>query len=645
VNARWYDVVAEGRAVALADLGAHPRSGLAGSDGPGTAALFEFLLGLRPVLPMSEGPPARRVMALARSLNFRLAAQIYWLPTPAGPAGVNLAAVRAARGHSIRIESLRRELREMLDGSDRADNGARDPRLMPMRQVGAREWDLLAGAGPDRRERLAPRPPLLVLSSAGRPVDVAAGLHAHLGGLRYHGHRDATLVLADDANPADAADLHALSTDVSHEYGIDVTRFSEWAGDGRPGAKQLFRQQAVSLFGDRTDVRTLRRLFAPGLTGTANAVFAAYRGHDLIWLEQDAQPVALEHPGGDPYGWGVALDGDAARFEGAAYSDTQAGSGAVRRHEVDVVHIIDRLLHAPRFEASSMDEQLPSYEDTGFELFTGAATATTPAADEVGMVHFHTAGHPDFRALFNHRLLLDESTTRADRDVLRAGGLPLTRSYTGVSPSISLRRWTSAFGTVVGFSGRTAAQPLTMWDTRIRLVDFAVGQLAQARGIGACVAGTSLEHRRGDVTDSGRGELTSYLGTEELLWPLLAAAESALSRVGPKGDYQDWLTRAADSLTAASASPVVPAGLAYARWAELRHDIDVARASPRPDVRAYGDALAHGLPEPFLGHWFDAYTSLNRTAAAELLRYAAQLRTWACLSDARELRLDGTLQP
>jgi len=360
------------------------------------------------------------------------------------------------------------------------------------------------------------------------------------------------------------------------QYGIAVTRFSEWAGDGRPGAKQRFRDHAVAEFGGRADVPTLRRLFAPGLTGTANAVFAAYRGRDLIWLEQDAQPVALERPGGDLYEWGVRLHGDAARFETATYHDTASGSIGIRRHEVDVPHIIDRLLYAPELEATPMSRQLPSYEDAGFELFTG------------------------------------------------------------VPPSMSLRRWTSAFGTVVGLSGRTRAQPLTMWDTRIRLVDFAVGQLAQGRGVAGCVAGTSLEHHRGDVTDSGRGELTSYLETEELLWPLLAAAQSALDRVGPEGDYADWLERAADSLTVASSATVVPAGLAYARWAELRHDIDVARASPLRDVRAYGDALAAGLPAPYRGHWFDSYKSVNRSAKSELLRYASQLRTWACVASAPE---------
>jgi hypothetical protein len=250
------------------------------------------------------------------------------------------------------------------------------------------------------------------------------------------------------------------------------------------------------------------------------------------------------------------------------------------------------------------------------------------------MVHFHTCGHPDFRARAGHRLLLDSQTPPEARRAILGGGLPMQRLYVRQPPTASFDRWNSAFGTVVGFpAGRLPGPPL-MWDSRVRLVDFAVGDLIQAFGLPGCVAGTTLRHVRGAVTDSGRGDLPAYLFTEELLWPLLHASRRAWSRVPPDGAYGRWLRNAADAMAQAGRDPqVIPAALGHAQWAELRADLRQASRSPHPEVRAYGRALAEQAGPDLLGAWTDYANRLQAQARVELLRYAAQLRAWGDVVD------------
>src|SRR5262249_8648364 len=156
------------------------------------------------------------------------------------------------------------------------------------------------------------------------------------------------------------------------------------------------------------------------------------------------------------------------------------------------------------------------------------------------------------------------------------------------------------------------AGPLVMWATSVRLVDFAVGDLVQALGLPGCVAGTALRHRRGDTTDSGRGELSSYLFNEELLWPLMYGVRSALAEVPQQSAYGMWLLAAAAAVRGfGRRGPLFPAALAYALWVEMRSDIRRAYRSPHADVRAYGEALCRRAGPELWTSWTDYHARLE----------------------------------
>jgi hypothetical protein len=592
----WAEARAEGRAVALGLLGVRPRGGLAAAF-PGQAVeLFEFLLGLRPTLRVPDEHAAQALAGVLRPLNFGCAARL----------GIG------AGGRAAYDDHLR---------------GL--PPAMVARRLTTREYALLQGRRPGSRTRLSRAPQVLVLPSAGRPADVRAAITAHLKVIRQYGHSGLSLLLADDAPRTAARELDRICAD-ARRSGVTITRFAEWDGDGSAGAKQRYRRTLLRRAATPQTRAVLRRLLRPGLVGTANCVFTACAGKDLVWLEQDAVPYALTRRGAPllrAYGTFTDVMGETPRD--------------CEHLAVDVLHILDRLASAAPLEARPYERHVPGYEDTGYE-WLGAPRSVAHGAP--AMVHFHTCGQPDFRARAGHRLLLDPQTPPEARRAILGGGLPMQRLFVRQPPTVSFDRWNSAFGTVVGFpAGRLPGPPL-MWDTRVRLVDFAVGDLIQAYGLPGCVAGTALRHARGTVTDSGRGDLPAYLVNEELLWPLVHASRTAWSRVPPDRDYGRWLRHAADAMARAGRnSAVVPAALGYALWAELRADLRRASRSPHPDVRAYGTALA-GQAGPILGDsWTDHHQRLEATARAELLRYATQLRAWSEVAD--HLGRDRTAMP
>jgi hypothetical protein len=492
---------------------------------------------------------------------------------------------------------------------------ARNPDAEPAdRGISAHEYALLDGARPLRRKQLGPSPLLLVLPTVGRPDDVRDAVSAHLDAIRHYGHRDVALIIADDAaDAATAAELDTICAAARGTYGFKVARFSEWNADGTAGEKQRFRDQIVARMAPAGEQRTARRIFAPGLAGTANAIFARFAGHDLIWLEQDAVPYAIATT--------------RANADDSCFVDLMGDAlPGTRHYPVDILHVVDRLLHGAEFEVSAHENHRVTYEDTGFEQL---GPPSPQPHGPPGMVHFHTCGHPDFRARLSHQFVLDQSTPAAARMAFLSGGLPITRAFTQAPYSVSLRRWSSAFGTAVAFSADGLPGPPTMWATPVRLVDLAVGDLFQAFGVPGCVAGTALRHKRGQATGSGRGELAAYVLREELLWPLLYASRSVLDEVAPTR-YPAWLRAAGDALDRlAERRCVVPATFANALWAEWRADIRRARQSPHADVRAYGETLSavHGavLSDP----WDDYHRELEAMAAAELRHYAAQLRCWS----------------
>ena len=160
-----------------------------------------------------------------------------------------------------------------------------------------------------------------------------------------------------------------------------------------------------------------------------------------------------------------------------------------------------------------------------------------------------------------------------------------------------------------------------------------------ALGIPGCITGTGLWHTRGTVTDSGRGELSSYLFREEILWPLLHAAREAFEEISTGLGYADWLRAAGDALDERTGRDrVIPPVLGRALWTELRADIHRAARSPHAEVRAYGEALAKKAGPPLRGPWQEYHTRLERTAVTELVHYANQLRFWASLIEDDRIR-------
>ncbi|WP_242884226.1 hypothetical protein [Actinomadura litoris] len=597
---RWRDVRAQGRAVALGLLGVRPRGGLAAAFGGDPRELFEFLLGLRLALPLT-GRDAAALADLLGVLNVRLAARLSVVRAPDGT-------LAARDGHPVGLRWT----------------GA-------ARGVSPAEYALLAGRPPRERSRLGAEPPLIVLPTAGRAADVRAALAAHCEVMLRHGHGGLRIVVADDAPTPDAArELDAVCARARRESGFRVTRFGEWDADGRFGAKQVFRRRMAVHGALRA---CAERTFAPGLPGTANAVFAAFAGRDIVWLEQDATPWAPTtpaRPGGGPRPFVDVMDG---------------ASAPVRPQPVDVLHVIDRLAHAAPLEARPHETHTVTYEDTDFTHLGPASSASHPLP---GMVHFHTCGHPDFRARASHHLALDPGTPEPARRSLLSGGLPMRRLLADPPPTVSLRRWTSAFGTVLGLPARRTPGPPTMWATSARLVDIAVGDLMAALGVPGCVAGTGLWHDRGEVTDSGRGELSSYLFREELLWPLLHASREALGEVGAApGDpgypgYPAWLRAAGDAVAGrAGRGGIVPPALGHALWAELRADVRRARRSPHAEIRAYGEALAERAGETLRRTWREHHARMEAAAVVELGHYADQLRFWSSLAERGPDRADG----
>ncbi|WP_242904889.1 hypothetical protein [Actinomadura terrae] len=589
---RWLDVRAQGRAVALGPLGVRPRGGVAAAFDGDARELFEFLLGLRVALPVTERDAAMLGDLLA-VLNVRLAAR---LSVVRGPDGTPTA-------HDEHPAGLR------WTGAARG--------------ISAAEYALLAGRPPRERSRLGADAPLVVLPTAGRAADVRAALAAHCEVMLRNGHGGLRIVVADDApTPEAARELDAVCVQARREFGFRVTRFGEWNADGRPGPKQVFRRR-MTASADAGTRACADRTFAPGLPGTANAIFAAFAGHDIVWLEQDATPWAPTtpaRPGGGPRPFVDVMDGASARVE---------------PQPVDVPHVIDRLAHTAPLEAMPYETHAVTYEDTDFTHLGPASSGSHPLP---GMVHFHTCGHPDFRARASHHLALDPATPEPARRSLLSGGLPMRRLLADPPPTVSLRRWTSAFGTVLGLPARRTPGPPTMWATSARLVDIAVGDLMAALGVPGCVAGTGLWHDRGEVTDSGRGELSSYLFREELLWPLLHASREALGEVGAApGDpgypgYPGWLRAAGDAVAGrAGLGGLVPPALGHALWAELRADVRRARRSPHAEIRAYGDALAERAGESLQGTWREYHARMETAAVAELVHYGDQLRFWASL--------------
>jgi hypothetical protein len=589
---RWIDARAEGRAIALNRMGLHPHDPLAAAFGSRATELFEFLLGLRDVLAVPE-PCAARLRQVIRSLGFQLAAQM----------GI----VRGAEG----IASVNFPLRAGTPG----------PPTAPRRRVTSAEFALLAGQAPGRRRRLGTRAPVLVLSTAGRPGDVQAALSRHLDVLGRYGHSEFSVVVADDApDPTTAGRVESICADVQRTYGVEVSRFSEWTGQGKPGAKRRFRRNLVARMSSPEDQRTIRRILAPGLAGTANCVFARFATSDIIWLEQDAAPYALASAATGPSG--------RVRPHPDVFEDVVSpGPSHAERYPVDVLHVADRLLHASALEAEAVGGQRITYEDAGFESLGGRCP---DPPGQAGIVHFHTCGHADFRARLGHHFVLDDHTPAARRSAFLAGGLPFERRFRGPPATVSLRRWTSAFGTVVGLRGDRLPGPPTMWATRQRLGDISVGELLQAAGVPGCIAGTALEHRREGLTDSGRGALAAYLFTEELLWPLIHAAREAFGAVGPASGYAAWLAAAASAMRQrCERSPVMPVGLACALWSELHDDVRRAERSAHAQTRAYGRALRAQAGPAWARSWTEYHRHLDGIATAELRRYAAQLHAWA----------------
>ena len=584
MRSAWIDVRAEGRAVALSLEGIRPRGGLAEVLGGSARPVFDFLLGLRSTAEVPE-QCVEPLADVVRSLNFRMAA------------GIKL--VRRASGVI-----------------------AQNPDAEPVgRGISQHEYALLDGAQPVCRQKLGRARLLLVLSTAGRPKDVRNAVVAHFDVIRDYGHRDVALVIADDAaDAASTAELDIICADARRTYGFEVARFSEWNADGTAGEKQRFRAQIAAKMATAREQRTVWRIFAPGLAGTANAIFARFVGHDIVWLEQDAIPYAIatsDH----------ISDSGFVDLMGGALLDTE-------HYPVDVLHVVDRLLHAAEFEVSVYEDHRATYEDTGFEEF---GPPSPHAHGSPGMVHFHTCGHPDFRARFSHQFVLDQGTPVAERMTFLAGGLPIMRAFTEAPQSVSLRRWSSAFGTVVGFSASGLPGPPTMWATPVRLVDLAVGDLVQAFGVPGCIAGTALRHTRGEVTGSGRGELAPYVFREELLWPLLHVSRSVLAEV-ELTDYPAWLREVGNALDCrAQRFPVVPVTLAHALWAEWRADIRRAKRSPHADVREYGEALSTLAGPALHGPWNGYHRELEAAAVAELRRYAAQLRCWSTVVASLEM--------
>ncbi|MEV7711687.1 hypothetical protein [Streptomyces sp. NPDC088270] len=626
---RWLGAVAQGRALALNALGVHPNEPwvAAGDHAPGD--LFEFLLGLRPTLRMHDGVRARRLKRVTRALNFRLAAQITWVDTPTAPIAVNTslarAAVAALHPAADRAAALTEIIRTSVARADTHYISLLTSRYRPMR---SEEWAALDGARLPR-VRLAPQRPVLVLSSAGRPADVRKALLAYLPVIRDYGHQDLTLVLADDAaSLASAVQLEALAAEATDRHGIEVVRFSEWRGDGCRGVKHQFRDRLLQRLDrldlPRHDVEAAGRTLAPGLPGTANAVFARFAGRDLLWLEEDAIPFAVDSGSSDSRDMVTNTEGERVLAEHMV--DLIGDSGASRRHPVDFPHIVDRCLHATDLEALPFAEQTPTYEDAGFERVSGAEPEPHGAA---GMVHFHTCGEVDYRARLSHRFVMNEAITPEDRAIFLKGGMPLQKGFTEAPPTVSLRQWTSAFGTVVGFSGQALLRPLTMWASKVRLGDFAVGQLARFRGLTGCVAGTALEHHRGDVTDSGRGELASYLVNEELLWPLLRRTGTKMAALPQIRDYPQWLLAVGESLRAPQPDFIVPPALAHSLHAELNEDLRQAERSTVPALRDYAMTLRACLGAFVENPWIDYHAMLERQATAEVVAYAAQLRVWS----------------
>ncbi|QXJ22297.1 hypothetical protein AGRA3207_003279 [Actinomadura graeca] len=593
---RWRDVRAQGRAVTLGHLGVRPRGGLAAAYEGRAEELFEFLLGLRAALPVT----ARDAAALGgplSALNVRLAARLRIVREPDGT-------LTAHDGHPV--------------GRPIGDRPAAASAAGRVRGISADEHALLGGHPPAGRSRLAPEPPLVVLPTAGRAADVRDALAAHCAVMRRYGHAGLTVVVADDAPaPAAARALDEVCAWAGLAFGFEVIRFGEWAAGGGAGPKRVFRRRLTA----RPDVprACAERTFAPGLPGTANAIFAAFAGRDVVWLEQDAAPwapVTRDRPGGGPRTFVDVMDGAPA----------DAGE-----EPVDVVHVIDRLAYAAHLEADPVEEQVADYEDTTFTVLGRPSSGRHPLP---GMVHFHTCGHPDFRARASHHLVLDPRTPEPARRSLLSGGLPMRRLLADPPPTVSLRRWTSAFGTAVGLPAGRMPGPPTMWATSARLVDVAVGDLMQAFGVPGCVAGTGLRHSRGTVTDSGRGELSSYLFREEILWPLLHAAREALEEAAGGPGYAGRLRTAGDAVAGrAGRGGIVPPALGRVLRAELLADIRRARRSPHPDVRAYGEALAEKAGPTLPGPWQEYHARLEATAVAELLHYADQLRFWASLVD------------
>ncbi len=598
ITERWIDVRAEGRAVALNRLGFCPRDPLAAAFGSRASELFEFLLGLRDVLAVPE-PCAEDLRRIARSLGFQLAAQIAIVRGAAGTAAVNV------------------PLRGPAPGQPTG----------PRRRISRAEHALLAGHIPSGRRRLAAHVPVLVLSTAGRPDDVGKALSAHLGALAHYRHSDLSVVVADDApDTATARCVAAVCAELQQAYGVEVSRFSEWTADGDAGAKQRFRHNVLARMTTPREAWTADRILSPGLPGTANCVFARFAGRDIVWLEQDAAPYALASTVGAANAL-AATGPSGGRWDAPLFEDVvTAPPGNAERHPVDVLHVVDRLLHASGFESQAVEEQLVTYEDAGFERMGGPAGALS----EAGIVHFHTCGHPDFRARLGHQFVLDEHTPAAQRKTFLAGDLPFERLFTGPPTTVSLRRWTSAFGTVVGMRGERLPGPPTMWATKVRLGDFSVGEMLQAADVPGCVAGTALEHRRGGLTDSGRAELASYVFTEELLWPLIHVAREVFAAVGPPSGYAAWLDAVGSAMRRRSEQfPVMPVALAGALWSELRADVRRAERSADMQTRAYGRALRAQAGPALGGCWTEYHRHLDQIAAAELRRYAAQLRVWA----------------
>lgn len=634
---RWIDVLAEGRALALGQLGIGPRSMLLPTEENRRRPVFEVLLGLRGVSPQLEADEAARLAPTVRALNFRVAAQLQLVHADDGWVIASPVTLRAKAGSQPGRQHMDGRLlaslaTRKLTGS--ALNAVIAAGTVPLRNALSRELQLTEGDPVVYRLRLGAQAPILLLSTAGDPTEVHRALDAYLSVISSYGHGDLRIVVADDARRIESVtQLTHVIAKAQEQFGVDISRFSEVEDVDASGLKRRFRNKLHrALVTDGADPGTTMRVFAPGLTGTANSLFVRYVGADTIWLEQDARPFAAERLEPHSSTEELALAGNEFGFNLATDlpitdPDFVSARPDLVFHPVDFPHIIDRVLHATDLETVSVSCQTETYEDVGF-----GAVSIEPRwpSRQAQMAHFHTCGHADFRARLGHIHVINGQLSSSSRTTFLDGGLPFYRVYQDAPPSMHLKRWNSAFGTVVAFSGDQPIQPPTMWSTSIRLFDFSVGEFLQQAGATGGIAGSVLSHHRCAVTASGRGWFADYVMNEDLLWPLMCAARTAFANVTTpaRQDPEAWLNNAAESLVEhASQYPLLAPSLTHALWSEFQSDIRRSVRSGVDATRSYGESLDEAL-RPF-GSWVAYHRHLESVVGGELRRYAHQLRLWS----------------